>query len=463
MILGSRMESDAVDSGVPWLGKVPTRWSQSRLWTLSRVRKERNPGGLGLLSVFLDRGVIPYSEGGGQVHAPSLDLSKYQVVHPGDFVLNNQQAWRGSVGVSAHHGIISPAYIVLALNSDLDRRFANYLLRSFRMVDQYVVASRGVGDIQRQVYWPRLRDILVPVPALDEQSAVVRFLDYADRRIRRFIRAKQKLIRLLEEQKRVMVNEVVTRGLDPSALMTPTGLPWAPTMPAHWALVPTKAHLRIRKVLVGNQHGRYRLLSLTKKGVIVRDISANKGKFSADLGTSQEVRQGDLVFCLFDVPETPRTVGLSDHDGMITGAYTVFACQEPAVARFIEAFYIAMDDRKLLSPLYSGLRNTIPKERLLGAKVPIPPPDERDAILDHIQSESAAYDAVGDRARREIDLLRELRTRLIADVVTGQLDVRAAAAALPDDPANLDPAEDAEDIPDEDLDEDDAPPEDDDE
>jgi type I restriction enzyme S subunit len=122
------------------------------------------------------------------------------------------------------------------------------------------------------------------------------------------------------------------------------------------------------------------LLSLTKRGVIVRDLSENKGKFSSDMGTSQEVRAGDLVFCLFDVPETPRTVGLSSHAGMITGAYTVMECTDSSIARFIEAFYIAMDDRKLLSPLYSGLRNTIPKERFLGAKTPLPPPDERRVV-----------------------------------------------------------------------------------
>jgi type I restriction enzyme S subunit len=107
------------------------------------------------------------------------------------------------------------------------------------------------------------------------------------------------------------------------------------------------------KVLVGKRHRDYRLLSLTKQGVILRDLSSGKGKFSADMGTSQEVRGGDFVFCFFDVPETPRTVGLSRHDGMITGAYTVFKWLGNGVAEYFELFYQALDDRKLLSPLYS--------------------------------------------------------------------------------------------------------------
>jgi type I restriction enzyme S subunit len=175
------------------------------------------------------------------------------------------------------------------------------------------------------------------------------------------------------------------------------------------------------------------LLSLTKRGVIVRDLSELRGKFSADMGTSQEVRSGDLVFCLFDVPETPRTIGLSSNDGMITGAYTVMECADPEMAKFLELFYIAMDDRKLLSPIYSGVRNTIPKDRFLGAKTPIPPASERAAIQAAVQNETAIPIQTIMRLEREIELLREYRTRLVADVVTGKLDVREAAARLPEE------------------------------
>lgn len=419
-------------SGDPWLGHIPKSWSQKRLWSMSRPRVERNPGNLPLLSVFLDRGVIPYAEGGGQVHAPSLDLSKYQVVHPGDFVLNNQQAWRGSVGVSRHHGIISPAYIVLRLNGELLPAYANYLFRCPRLVDQFVAASKGVGDIQRQVFWPFLRRVVVPIPSQTEQAAIVRFLDRANNQVDRFIRAKRKSIALLNEQKQAIIHRAVTRGLDPNTKLKSSGVIWLGEVPAHWQLTPNRAHLRIRKVLVGARHREYQLLSLTKRGVIIRDLSENKGKFSSDLGTSQEVRVGDLVFCLFDVPETPRTVGLSSHNGMITSAYTVMESKDPSISRFLEAFYIAMDDRKLLSPLYSGLRNTIPKDRFLGAKTPIPPAEERDRILNFVAKETREIQAGIDRTSSEIALVQEYRTRLVSDVVTGQLDVRTAAATLLD-------------------------------
>ena len=213
-------------------------------------------------------------------------------------------------------------------------------------------------------------------------------------------------------------------NLNPYSNMRSSGVPWVGDFPNHWRMTPNRAMLSRRKVLVGKAFNEYTLLSLTKEGVIVRDISTARGKFSADMGTCQEVRRGDLVFCLFDVPETPRTVGLSPHDGMITGAYTVFECDDPVLARFLEAFYIAMDDRKLLRPLYSGLRNTIPPLRFLGTKTPVPTHVEQHAIvrfLDHADLRIRRYIRAKERL---IELLEEQKQATIHQAVTGQIDVR---------------------------------------
>ena len=142
------------------------------------------------------------------------------------------------------------------------------------------------------------------------------------------------------------------------------------------------------------------------------------------MGTCQEVRCGDLVLCLFDVPETPRTVGLSPHNGMITGAYTIFECDYPRLSQFLEAFYIAMDDRKLLSPLYSGLRNTIPPSKFLATKTPIPTSGEQTAIvrfLDHADRRIQRYLRAKERLS---ELLMEQKKAIIHQAVTGQIDVR---------------------------------------
>ena len=210
--------------------------------------------------------------------------------------------------------------------------------------------------------------------------------------------------------------------LKPYAEYKESGLPWLDRVPEHWSLIPNRGLVRRRKVLVGKRHGDYRLLSLTKQGVIVRDISTGKGKFSSDMGTSQEVRSGDLVFCLFDVPETPRTVGLSRHDGMITGAYTVFETLGRGSAEYFELFYRAMDDQKLLSPLYSGLRNTIPAERLLGTKTPQPPSAEQAVIIRFLDWANGRLERAIQAKRKVIALLNEQKQAIIHRAVTRGLD-----------------------------------------
>lgn len=214
--------------------------------------------------------------------------------------------------------------------------------------------------------------------------------------------------------------------LKPYADYRDSGLPWLGQVPAHWGLVPNRGLVRKRKVLVGNRHGEYRLLSLTKQGVIIRDTSAGKGKFSSDMGTSQEVRNGDLVFCLFDVPETPRTVGLSRHDGMITGAYTVFEPKSLGSRDYFELFYRAMDERKLLSPLYSGLRNTIPIERFLGAKTPQPPDDEQEAIVRFLNWTNSRLERTINAKRKVIALLAEQKQAIVHRAITRGLNAAVA-------------------------------------
>ncbi len=273
---------------------------------------------------------------------------------------------------------------------------------------------------------------VIPIPPADEQSAIVKYLGHAHARIDRAIVAKRKLIALLEEQKQAIIHQAVTRGLDPTVPLKDSGIPWLGEIPAHWSLEPARKVLRLRKSVVGEGHHDYTLLSLTLRGVIIRDLEKLEGKFPADFSTYQTVGPGQFVFCLFDVDETPRTVGLSSHEGMITGAYRVFDCPEPAWARFAELYFLAMDHRKAFRPLYSGLRKTIPVGAFVQAKMPFPPEAERDLIIRQVRELTAASDELARKTKTELGLLGEFRTRLTSDVVTGQVDVREIAATLPE-------------------------------
>ena len=202
-------------SGVEWLGDVPEHWEVVRLASVSLPKSMVNQQHRELLSVYLNLGVIRFSDVDERRTNPtSQDLSSYQAVDPGDLVLNNQQAWRGSVGVSNFEGIVSPAYFVLELTRRMDQKFADLLFRDKSMVGQYLVCSKGVGTIQRNLYWPHLKGALTLVPPLTEQAAIVEYLDEATAGIDTAIARARRQIELVEEYRTRLIADVVTGKLD---------------------------------------------------------------------------------------------------------------------------------------------------------------------------------------------------------------------------------------------------------
>ena len=202
-------------SGVKWLGDIPQRWYTVPLYAIAQVKSINNCIDLPLMSVYLDAGVVPFVEREEKrTNATSKDLTNYQRVDPGDFVLNNQQAWRGSVGVSFHSWIVSPAYIVLSLNNTLDSHYANYLFRSRCMVDQYLVISRGVGSIQRNLYWSALKRVVVPIPSKKEQMEIVEYLDGLNNKFDATIKKLTEEVAVLEEYKNKIIADTVTGKID---------------------------------------------------------------------------------------------------------------------------------------------------------------------------------------------------------------------------------------------------------
>ena len=199
------------DSGVEWIGQVPEHWEKYPLFVQAKISSITNHIDKELLSVYLDRGVIRFSDvDEKRTNVTSLDLSKYQLVRKGNFVLNNQQAWRGSVGISNYEGIVSPAYLILELSNKFESNYANYLFRNGTMVAHYFVASKGVGSIQRNLYWGNLRRTPIFIPPLSEQQRIADYLDAHIAKIDQAISLKTAHIEKLKEYKSVLINDVVT-------------------------------------------------------------------------------------------------------------------------------------------------------------------------------------------------------------------------------------------------------------
>ncbi|MER9465393.1 restriction endonuclease subunit S [Mesorhizobium sp. M0482] len=434
MIDGLHPYPEINPSGVEWLPSLPVGWEIHRAkYSFQEADDWSETGDEELLSVSHKTGVTPRSQKNITMFMAE-SYAGHKVCRPGDIVVNTMWAWMAAIGVSRHIGIVSPAYgIYRPRNTNrFEPKYLDYLLRTEVYRAEYLRSSRGITTSRLRLYPPDFLNIPFVQPPLEEQRLIVRFLDWHGGQTTKLIREKKKIIALLNEQKQAIIHRAVTRGLDPNVRLKPSGVSWVAEIPEHWQMLPNRAFLKKRKLLVGEAHHDFQLLSLTKQGVIVRDVDSGKGKFSADMGTSQVVNAGDIIFCLFDIPETPRTVGLSLHAGMITGAYTVFSFSGRVDPNFIELFYIAMDDRKLLGPLYTGLRNTIAPSRFIGVKTPVPPLQEQISIVQAVQATTAEMNATISTIEKEVSLIQEFQTRLIADVVTGKLDVRAAAAKLPE-------------------------------
>ncbi len=200
-----------------------------------------------------------------------------------------------------------------------------------------------------------------------------------------------------------------------------TDIVWLNNIPSHWEELPNRYFLKDLKSKVGNNSSQYTLLSLTKRGVIVRDLSEMKGKFPAEFNSYKIVNEGNLILCLFDIEETPRTVGLAKNKGMITGAYNVLEINN-INPKFLTYFYIALDNTKELRSMYRGLRKTIKIGKFLSIKTPYPSIEEQDKIVNFIEHKEKQINNLIKKQKKLIELLEEKKKTIITEAVTKGLD-----------------------------------------
>ena len=355
---------------------------------------------------------------------------KYTLIQSGDIMINglnlNYDFITQRVALVPSTGIITSAYICLRPRNSVNYRFYTYYLKALDALK--VFNGLGTG-IRLTLSYDSIKNMVLPLPPREEQDQIVRYLDWQVSKINRLIAAKRKQIKLLEATTAHYLENTIHKGTRNEQLVE-TGNPWINSAPISWKKVRHKNVLTEKKEVVGENHSQYTLLSLTTKGVIIRDTSSGKGKYPSDFSTYQVVNPSNMVFCLFDVDETPRTVGLSTHTGMITGAYTVYETHD-ALPEYLLYYFLSVDNKKGFKPLYSGLRKVIGKDVFSRQAIYLPSIEEQKEIVDAIQIRQAKSRNAIDLLEREIESLHDLRTRLISDVVTGQVDVRGIK--VPDD------------------------------
>ena len=431
-------------SGVSWLGEVPEHWTVKRGKALFRcVDVRSSTGEEELLTVSSERGVVPRSSATVTMFKAE-SYAGYKLCWPADLVINSLWAWARGLGVSRHHGIISSAYGVYRLRLPYIEysAYIHELVRSTPFNWELQVRSKGIWISRLQLTDEAFLGAPFPLPPLSEQAAIVHYLDHVDRRIRRYIGAKQKLITLLEEQKQVLIHRAVTRGLDPNVRLKPSGVEWLGNVPEHWEIHQLGRVGRFFKGVGGTKEDevpdgvpcvRYGDLYMQHQYFIRESRSRVSEQRAVDY---TPIQYGDVLFA--GSGETIEEIGKSavnliSHRACCGGDVIIFRSQIEVDARFLGYATDCPQAAHQKSRMGRGITVMhIYGDELKYMWVAIPPLTEQAAIVRYLDKATADTDSAIDRARRQIELLSEYRTRLIADVVTGKLDVREAVANLPD-------------------------------
>lgn len=284
------------ESGLPWLGKVPEHWDVKRAKSIFEcVDVRSNTGKEELLTVSSTFGVIPRKTATVTMFKAESYVG-YKLCWQGDLVINSLWAWAGGLGVSRYHGIISTAYGVYRIrkNAPMIPSFVNEVMRSSAFNWELQVRSKGIWISRLQLTDLSFLDAPVHIPPPDEQVAIVRFLGWANGQLEKAIRAKRKVITLLNEQKQVIIHRAVTRGLDPSIPLKPSGIPWLGDIPEHWEVRPIKTLLR--ETDRRSSDGADTLLSLTRnRGLIPHSEMTDKMHSAQTLVGYKQYNPGQIV------------------------------------------------------------------------------------------------------------------------------------------------------------------------
>ena len=452
------------ESSVPWLGEMPEHWDTSKIKGLAR------PG----YKTFVDGDWIesPYitTDGIRLIQTGNIGTGEYREkgfryiseetftnfccteIKPGDILICRlgEPVSRACLAPQLGKRMITSVDVcILKARENIHAKFLVYSMSSLPYLDW--VGSLVRGSTRDRVSRSMLGSFLLPLPPLPEQAAIVRYLDHADRRIRRYIRAKQKLIALLEEQRQAVVHEAVTGQIDvrtglPYPAYKPSGVEWLGDVPEHWEVRRLKS--KLRPVDRRSSSGAETLLSLRRDlGVVVYAEHFSRPPQGATLVGYKLVEAGQLV-----INRLQANNGLlfcSGLSGVVSPDYSVFAPRSPVDMEYLGNLLRTVTYKAYFRRESTGLGTgsagflRLYDDRLLATPVALPPLEEQSTLLVSLSEITASLCRAIGRQHVEIGLLREYRTRLIADVVTGKLDVRESAAGLPE----VDPLADKFDAP----------------
>lgn len=412
--------SEYKDSGVQWLGEIPSHWELLKMKYAFKERSEKNHPNEEPLCATQSRGVIPQSLYEGRVVVVNKGFEGLKLVKVGDFVIS-LRSFQGGIEYAYYQGIISAAYTVLQPKESDMAPYFKYMFKSHDYIQLLQTCVTGIREGQN-INYPLLAKKAVPIPPMEEQHAIVSYLDTKCSKLDTFISNKEKEITLLQEMKQRVIADAVTRGLNPNVKFKPTNIPWLPEIPEHWNMVKLKA-LTFEGKNKNKDNLETNVLSLSY-GKIIRKKNINEGLVPADYATYQIVEPNDIILRLTDLQNDHRSLrcGLVKERGIITSAYTCLK-KKHGVAEYFYLLLHSYDIKKVFYSMGGGLRQSMNYSEITRLIVPIPPIEEQHAIVSYITERTAKIDSLLEKLNKEIECIKEYKQRLISDVVTGQIKV----------------------------------------
>lgn len=399
------------DSGVKWLGEIPSHWEVKRLGSFFTERKvkvsdkEYEP-----LSVT-KLGVFPQWEN----VAKTNDGDNRKLVKRGDFVINSRSDRKGSSGVSDRDGSVSLINIVLQPRKTIIASYTNYLLKSYKFIEEYYRNGHGIVADLWTTRFDEMKMIKVAIPSIKEQEAIANYLDAATSKIDEAIAQQQKMIDLLNERKQIIINNAVTKGLDPNVKMKPSGIDWIGDIPEHWQLIPYRYLFYnldyLRMPITADQRSRnnpqYDYYGAS--GVIDKIDHYNvedKVLLIGEDGANLLLRNLPLIY------KANGRFWVNNHAHILKPIRDDYDYMAYVMEAADYTLYITGSAQPKLS-----------QSNLNSVKLPIPPINEQKDIVDSLSRNTIGIDTALEIAIKQISLLQERKQIIINDVVTGKVKV----------------------------------------
>ncbi|EPY4736892.1 restriction endonuclease subunit S [Klebsiella quasipneumoniae] len=414
------------NSNIQWIGEIPTKWNLKKAkWLFYKV--ERKPlVNDEIVTCFRDGQVTLRKNRRIEGFTNALKEHGYQRICKGDLVIHAMDAFAGAIGVSDSDGKSTPVYAacIPRKKGTINSYYYAYYMRNLALSGFIESLAKGIRERSTDFRFNDFAELVLPFPNYKEQTLIANFLDIKTSQIDETISIKQQQINLLKERKKIIIQKAVTQGLNPNVPMRNSGVDWIGKFPEHWQLKRLKYVTKIVKRIIGYEGPD--VLSITKKGIKIKDIESGEGQLAMDYSKYQIVKIGDFAMNHMDL--LTGYVDISKHEGVVSPDYRVFINTFDGLEdEFLLSIFQLGYQQKIFYRYGQGVsflgRWRFPAESFNNFYIPIPPNDEQISIVKHVKAEWDKLDKAIDLLASQIGKMKEYKTALIDSAVTGKIKI----------------------------------------